>query len=278
MRVHQIRIDFNVTKEIKRYVYVYLIEAKYCYLIDSGVAGCQDIISEKLKQIGRNVSDIRGIFLTHAHPDHIGTAAWFRENAGCKVYAGAGEKRWIEDIALQYKERPIPNFYQLAGRPVLVDAVVCDGDRIEPEDGLCIEVVGTPGHSADELSYRIGDSMFIGDSIPVKGDIPIYVDCMKTMQSMERLAAMDHVTWFYPAWDKTYSYEELKEKVQAGKEMVQMIEESVSRNIPASGKIELPELVSAVCRDLKMPWLGSNPLFERTVKCHVREILQYKPD
>lgn len=271
MQVHQIRIDFNVTKEIKRYVYVYLIEAEYCYLIDSGVAGCQDIICEKLKQIGKDVSDIRGLFLTHAHPDHIGTAAWFRENTGCKIYAGAGEKRWIEDIDLQYKERPIPNFYQLAGRSVPVDMVVCDGDRIEPEAGLCIEVVGTPGHSADEMSYRIGDSVFIGDSIPVKGDIPIYVDCGKTVQTMERLAAMDDVTWFYPAWDNTYSYEELKEKVKAGKELVQVIEESVRRNLPTLGNVEWSELVSAACRDLKMPWLGSNPLFERTVRSHIKK-------
>ena len=45
MRVQQIKIDFNVTPEIKRYVYVYLIETeKGCCLIDSGVAGSEDII------------------------------------------------------------------------------------------------------------------------------------------------------------------------------------------------------------------------------------------
>ena len=36
MRVHQIRVDFAVTEQVKRYVFVYLIEAKSCYLIDSG--------------------------------------------------------------------------------------------------------------------------------------------------------------------------------------------------------------------------------------------------
>lgn len=74
MKVHQIRIDFHVTAQIKKYVFVYLIEAEYCYLIDTGVAGSQKIILEKLEQIGRKLSDIKGIFLTHAHPDHIGTA------------------------------------------------------------------------------------------------------------------------------------------------------------------------------------------------------------
>ena len=60
MKVHQIRIDFYVTSEVKRYVFVYLIEAKHCYLVDSGVAGCEDRICAKLEEIGRYVSDIRG--------------------------------------------------------------------------------------------------------------------------------------------------------------------------------------------------------------------------
>ena len=37
--VHQIRIDFNVTEDVKRYVYVYLLTGSSCFLIDAGVAG-----------------------------------------------------------------------------------------------------------------------------------------------------------------------------------------------------------------------------------------------
>lgn len=75
-------------QEIKRYVFVYLIKTnKGCYLIDSGVQDCEQIIINELKQMDREISDIKGIFLTHAHPDHIGTAAWFKEQTGCKVYA-----------------------------------------------------------------------------------------------------------------------------------------------------------------------------------------------
>ena len=39
-KIHQIRIDFNVTVEIRRYVFVYIIEAEDCYMIDAGVYGC----------------------------------------------------------------------------------------------------------------------------------------------------------------------------------------------------------------------------------------------
>ena len=41
-RVHQLRVQFNITPEITRYVYVYIIEGKEgYYLIDAGVKGCQ---------------------------------------------------------------------------------------------------------------------------------------------------------------------------------------------------------------------------------------------
>ena len=92
MKIHQVKIDFNVTVEITRFVYVYIIEAEFLYLIDSGVFGCEKQIIDYLDTIGRDISEIKGIFLTHAHPDHIGSAAWFQENTGCKIYASEGEK------------------------------------------------------------------------------------------------------------------------------------------------------------------------------------------
>lgn len=46
MKIHQIRIDFAVTEQVKRYVFVYLIEAKSCYLVDSGVCGNEEQIAQ----------------------------------------------------------------------------------------------------------------------------------------------------------------------------------------------------------------------------------------
>lgn len=144
MKVHQIKIDFNVTEQIKRFVYVYILEAESLYLIDSGVYGSETKIMDYLDTIGRNISEIKRVFLTHAHPDHIGSAAWFREHAGCKIYASEGERLWIEDIDLQFKERPIPNFYNLAGKSSKVDFVVKDGDEIQLEGGAVMKVIRFP--------------------------------------------------------------------------------------------------------------------------------------
>ena len=77
MIVHQVKIDFRITEEISRFVYAYILEGNSLYLIDSVVFGCEKTIINYLSKIGRNMYEIKNIFLTHAHPDHIGSAAWF---------------------------------------------------------------------------------------------------------------------------------------------------------------------------------------------------------
>lgn len=262
VQIHQIKIDFNVTEQIKRFVYVYIVEAKHCYLIDSGVYGCEKQIAEYLKKIGRTVSDIKGIFLTHAHPDHIGSAAWFQENAGCKIYASEGERRWIEDIDLQFKERPIPNFYNLAGKSSKVDVIVKDGDVISLEEGLDIKVIGTPGHSADEISYLVGSALFIGDAVPVKGDIPIMVDEQESRNTLKRIRMISDIETYYPAWDHTYSKEEMKKKMESAEDLLDMLKSAVTA---IDDGMELADLVDGVCERLKMPMLKTNPLFAKTI-------------
>ena len=263
-KIHQIRIDFQVTEQIRRYVFVYIIEGQYCYLVDTGVFGCENHICDYLKSIGRDVSHIKGILLTHAHPDHIGSAAWFKNNTGCTVYASKGERAWIENIDLQFKERPIPNFFNLAGQSTKIDTVLSDGDTITLENDLSITVIGTPGHSSDSISYIINDSMFIGDAVPVAGDIPICVNIDKMYKTLSILANKSEINHFYPAWDTTYSAAQLQEKIKSAKSMLQTLESAVHS---LDNGLGLGNLVNLVCERLNMPMLKSNPLFATTVQC-----------
>lgn len=264
MKIHQIKIDFNVTETVRRFVYVYLIEAAHCWLIDSGVCGAERQIAGYMNAIGRDISDIKGIFLTHAHPDHIGTAAWFREQTGCSVYASEGEKPWIEDIDLQFRERPIPNFYSLAGKPVQVDVTVSDGDAFELEPGLVIHAVGTAGHSVDGMSYRLADALFIGDAVPVKGDIPIFVDEQRTRETLARLEKLTDVKVFYPAWNVTYDRLTMQRKIREARELIDVLQKAVITCDDGGTAQELAKKVSAF---LGMPMLTDNPLFARTLAC-----------
>ena len=263
-KIHQIRIDFHVTPEIERYVYVYLIEAKNCYLVDSGVYGCEKQILQVLEGIGRTASDIKGILLSHAHPDHIGSAAWFREHTDCRIFASAGEKRWIENIDIQFQERPIPNFYSLAGRSSRVDVVVQDGDIIELEDGLSLEVIRTAGHSIEGMSYRLENAMFIGDAIPVQGDIPIIIHEQEMRKTLQRFQQITGVNTFYPAWDMIYSAEMMRRKLQEADELLDSLKQAVVSQDEGDA---LPVLVDKVCRVLNQDMLKSNPLFATTVAC-----------
>lgn len=263
-KVHQIRIDFHVTPEIKRYVYVYLIEAQHCYLVDSGVYGCEKQILQVLEGINKAASDIKGIFLTHAHPDHIGSAAWFQEHTHCRIYASSGEKRWIENIDLQFQERPIPNFYGLAGRSSRVDVVVQDGDIIALEEGLSLEVLRTAGHSMEGLSYRLGKDVFIGDAIPVQGDIPILINEPEMRKTLHRFAQMTGVDTFYPAWDMIYSREMMERKLQEAHALLDNLKQAVLSQDQGDA---LPAVVDRVCRMLNQPMLKTNPLFATTIDC-----------
>lgn len=262
--VYQMKVNFNVTPEIQRYVYVYIIEANHCYLIDSGVYGCEKQILHYLKEIGRNASDIKGIFLTHSHPDHIGSLSWFQKHTDCKIYASAGEKRWIEDIDLQFIERPIPNFYAIAGKSARVDVVVHDGDIIDLEEGLSLEVIKTAGHSADGVSYRMDGRMFIGDAVPVKGDIPIIMNEMEMRETIQKLEQVTDVETFYPAWDMTYSKETMKNKLREANELVSTLKNTV---VSLDKGQDLSDLVGDVCQEIERGFLKTNPLFAATIDC-----------
>lgn len=265
MRVKQIKIDFHVTEDIKRFVYVYLIETEeVCVLVDSGVAGNELMIEEAVLAYGHQPSEIKAIFLTHAHPDHIGTANYFRAKYGAKIYASEGERPWIENIDLQFKERPIPNFYNIAGQSTKVDQVVKDGDRIHLSDNTYIEVIGTPGHSDDEVSYRIGNMVFIGDSVPVRGDIPIFINTDAAKSSLAVLEKLSGIETFYPAWDQTYSMKIMKEKLADAKELVNELEKTVCDTDHGQ---ELSALADQVCEKLHMHVWKSNPLIVKTIAC-----------
>ncbi|MBQ5346488.1 MAG: MBL fold metallo-hydrolase [Ruminococcus sp.] len=264
MKVHQLKIDFSVTERVKRFVYVYIIEAENCYLIDSGVFGCENQIVDYLAKIGRKPEDVKGVFLTHAHPDHIGSAAWWQEHIGCKIYASEGEKRWIEDIDLQFKERPIPNFYQLAGKSFRVDVPLKDGDIIDLEPNLEIKAIRTAGHSADCFSYLTQNALFIGDAVPVKGDIPIFIDEKETRITLNIIGRIPDIDVYCPAWDKTYDRKMMRIKLNEAEELINTLKKAV-RTCDNDG--DIAELVNQVCDNLKMPMLKENPLFLKMVEC-----------
>ncbi|PNV62398.1 hypothetical protein C0033_09835 [Clostridium sp. chh4-2] len=266
--VHQIKIPFQLTPQIQRYVYVYLITGQSCYLIDTGVSGSEILIQDYLNSIGRSLSEVKGIFLTHSHPDHIGGAAALKELTGAGIYACREEREWMEDIDKQWNDRPIPGFYKLLDRSIIIDHFIEEEDRINLEPSLTLNVIETSGHSRGSLSFYLEEyrTLFTGDAIPVKGDIPIYVNQTKSQETLLKLLNLDQVLQFCPAWDHAYDREQGILAIKDGYDYLEMIKNaaaSVMRDFPQASE---KERFMKVCELLSLDSLSLNPLFFRSVQ------------
>lgn len=275
--VHLIRKEFYVTPEVKRYINIYLITGESCYLIDSGVFGSEKIIDEYLHSIGRNMSDIKGIFLTHAHPDHIGGAAEIKRITDCKVYAPMLELDWIEDIDIQYRERPIPNFYTLLSESVKVDVPLQDGDSVTLEEGLEICALLTRGHSHGSMSFIFGDNIiFTGDAIPVAHDLPIFVDYEQSLYSLDRINELSNVQYFCPAWDEIYDKIRLKEVINDSKRMLHRLKDAVHQVEKEYKQYDEADKLTMIFKQADILQYAGNQLVVKSIDACRKYLLQMK--
>ncbi len=95
------------------------------------------------------IAEIAIATITHHHSDHSGNLKWAKEFLKA-------------DIAIPWNGRAL-----LKGRiPAKVDTLK-DGDVIELDGGVRVQVLGTPGHSVDSLCFYIEEEgvLFTGDTL-----------------------------------------------------------------------------------------------------------------
>lgn len=220
--IHAIRHPFRLLLEegryVERFVYSYLIVGEKICLVDAGVAATAPLILDAIKELGRSPQEISLILLTHAHPDHIGGCAPIRKLANATIAVHPTDKSWVEDVALQYRERPIPNLFELVPEGAPVDRALADGERILWEEGKTIRVIATPGHSPGSVSFLLEEegALFSGDAIPAAGQIPIYTDPAASVGSVEKLRRLSGVKILFSSWHEPITGEGIAETMDEG--------------------------------------------------------------
>jgi hydroxyacylglutathione hydrolase len=275
--IHALRHPFKIPVApgivIKRFVYSYLLAGETITLIDTGIAGCEEVIFNYIRSIGRDPREISLIILTHSHPDHIGAAKAIRVATGCSVMAHPAERAWIEDVDRQNQERPVPGFSTLVGGSVQLDYELADGDVIDTDgtEEYEVEVFHTPGHSAGSVSLLVqGEgALFCGDVVPIEGDLPVYDDARQSVRSVIKLRAIRGIRHLLSAWDEPWENDAAYRQMDHALEYLQRIHESVIA-VSADGNLEPMEITKRAATRLGLPPQAVTPLLARTIAANMR--------
>jgi glyoxylase-like metal-dependent hydrolase (beta-lactamase superfamily II) len=153
---------------------------------------------------------VEWIFETHAHADHLSAAPFVRAEVGGRIAIGENIR------AVQQIFRDVFNLEQ----GFLVDGsqfdqLFADGERFRIGD-LEGEVMYTPGHTPADMSWRIGNAVFVGDTLfmpdvgTARCDFP-GGDATTLYRSIQQLLALPEDTLLYmchdyPGGRRTHEY------------------------------------------------------------------------
>lgn len=159
---------------------------------------------------------VHWILETHAHADHLSAAPWLKQQLpGARVAIGDGIR------AQQQRFAPLFNFGpEFARDGSQFDHLFAAGERFRIGN-LDAEVISTPGHTDDSVSYLIGDALFTGDSLflPDAGtarcDFP-GGDAATLYRSIQRLFALPDATRVFVCHDYAPGGRELRYETTIG--------------------------------------------------------------
>ncbi len=158
-----------------------------------------------LEYVATTELTIDWILETHAHADHLTAAAWLKHRlADGSAAPAVGIGHGITIVQETFKRKfNLDDQFVADGRQF--DALFVDGETLCVGD-LEAQVIATPGHTPDSMSYRFGDAVFVGDTTfaPRSGtarcDFP-GADAATLYRSIQRLYLLPDATRVYLAHD-----------------------------------------------------------------------------
>jgi glyoxylase-like metal-dependent hydrolase (beta-lactamase superfamily II) len=190
---------------------IYLITGKRAVLFEAGITCLGPLYVDEIKKV-LGPQQPAYLFLTHMHFDHCGAAAYLKHHfpklkivASQKAAAILKRPNAIATIAQlsrevrQLVDRETPGIARaIEFEPFVIDRIASDGDRIQVGNDLTVEIMETPGHTWDSLSFYIPEKQWIfsaeaGGLLGPAGffTTEFIADFDAYMQSLERLAALD---------------------------------------------------------------------------------------
>ncbi|WP_309120305.1 MBL fold metallo-hydrolase [Paenibacillus sp.] len=140
-------------------------------IIDAGSGMEPETIVDNLIHDGIKPECIKTLFLTHAHADHAGGAAYLRKHLPIRVLAGNRTADIVsngdeERMSLSDAKRAgiYPEWYRF--RKCAIDQVLHIGDQFQV-GSLSLRVVSAAGHSADMTGLYCPElkALFAGDAV-----------------------------------------------------------------------------------------------------------------
>ncbi|MBT2231307.1 MBL fold metallo-hydrolase [Nonomuraea sp. NEAU-A123] len=179
-----------------RYVLVYVLELPDgVAIVDAGwnTDEAYEALVAGLRVAGYAITDVKGVLVTHIHPDHYGLAGRVREMSGAWIALHPADARLVHDRyddsaidSLVQRERallvrsgvPELTLDELAGASMMIrhmvsmakpDRLVEDGDRLDLP-GWDLRAIWTPGHSPGHLCFVSPSRklLFSGDHVLAK--------------------------------------------------------------------------------------------------------------
>lgn len=188
-------------------------------LVDTGMPGNYRDLQAEMERLGRPLSDIRGVILTHGDPDHTGFAERLRRETSVPVYVHeADAARARGEVKKQVKwgkvrVGPLLRFMAygmrrggLSASPVSEVQAVTDGQVLDlPGSPRIIHIPGhTPGSAAVWFesigALMVGDALTTGHVLTGEQGprpAPFTMDPGMAMESLSRIEQLP-VRWLLP--------------------------------------------------------------------------------
>ena len=164
---------------------LYEEECDYVWLVDCGDAG------EVYEWLSVNGKEIKGVFLTHCHDDHIsGLRQLLKDKPDILICLSAHEGiRCVQDIRLNLSKFTADSFQIFSDYFVELN----DGQSMQIFSDNEITAIQADGHSLDSMVYRVGKSLFTGDAYIPPLDVVTKLpgaDKKRAAESLEMIKAL----------------------------------------------------------------------------------------